>query len=107
MVSVKKHNYIPYFYTQDVYIQNYTFTENFTMPNAGVTYTIKNPYQSRLFLAAGKAVNRNYVFMSPTATDFRKVEGDMKWNNVLELKTSVARVLAISEDGDCLFSVSK
>lgn len=28
MVSVKKHNYIPYFYTQDVYIQNYTFTEN-------------------------------------------------------------------------------
>ena len=28
MVSIKKHNYIPYFYTQDVYIQNYTFTEN-------------------------------------------------------------------------------
>ena len=28
MVSVKKHNYIPYFYTQDVYIQNYTFTQN-------------------------------------------------------------------------------
>ncbi len=26
MVSVKKHNYIPYFYTQDIYIQNYTFT---------------------------------------------------------------------------------
>ncbi len=85
------------------YPLNYTFAESFTMTKAGVTYTIKNPYQSRLFLAAGKAANRNYVFMSPTATDFRKVEGDMKWDNVLELKTSVARVLAISEDGDCLF----
>ena len=85
------------------YPLNYTFTENFTMTKAGVTYTIKNPYQSRLFLAAAKAASRNYVFMSPTATDFRKVEGDMKWFNVMELGTSVARVLAISEDGDCLF----
>lgn len=85
------------------YPLNYTFTENFTMTNVGVTYTIKNPYQSRLFLAAAKAPNRNYVFMSPTATDFRKVETDMKWFNVMELGTSVARVLAISEDGDCLF----
>lgn len=28
MLSIKKHNYIPYFFTQDVYIQNYTFEES-------------------------------------------------------------------------------
>ncbi len=85
------------------YPLNYTFAESFTMTKAGVTYTIKNPHQSRLFLAAGRNASNNFVFMSPTATDFRKVEGEMQWFDVMELKTSVARVLAISEDGDCLF----
>lgn len=86
------------------YPLNYTFTENFTMTKAGVTYTIKNPYQSRLFLAGTNNGGNHQVYMSPTATDFRKVDTDMKWYKVMDLKkTSMARVLAISEDGDCLF----
>lgn len=88
------------------YPYNHKFDAPFTMSKAGETYTIKNPYQARLFVGAGKA-NGYRISMSTTPTDFRKVGTDMKWYNILTLRTSEPRALAISEDGDCLFVAAK
>ena len=59
----------------------YTFSEAMTVPaTGGIQGSIKNPYQSRLFVTA---VQQQYsgeyfskVFMTSNATDFRKVGGN-------------------------------
>ena len=92
----------------------YTFSEAMTVPaTGGIQGSIKNPYQSRLFVTA---VQQQYsgeyfskVFMTSNATDFRKVGGNdaatgINWLEVANLRQSVVRALAITDNGDCLFA---
>lgn len=82
----------------------YTFTQTLEL-KAGISesFTIKNPFQSRLFVGAGLSSARNHVFMNTTPSDFRKIGTDMKWYTLINMGGSVAKALAVTEDGDCLF----
>ena len=82
-----------------------------TLRAEGIFGSIKNPIQSRLFVAAITSQYDgslcNYIYMTYNATDFRKVGGNagngINWIEVANLRESVVRAMAITEDGNCLY----
>lgn len=89
----------------------YRIAEQCTLDVAGISGIIKNPIQSRLFVTAvaqqfdGALYSK--VYMTSNATDFRKVGGNssegINWIDIANLKESVVRALAITQDGENLF----
>ncbi len=89
----------------------YRIAEQCTLTAAGIEGVIKNPIQSRLFVTAvaqqfdGALYSK--VYMTSNATDFRKVGGNstdgINWLDVANLRESVVRALAITQDGENLF----
>ena len=89
----------------------YRIAEQCTLDVAGISGIIKNPIQSRLFVTAvaqqfdGTLYSK--VYMTSNATDFRKVGGNsaegINWIDIANLKESVVRALAITQDGENLF----
>lgn len=89
----------------------YRIAEQCTLDVAGISGIIKNPIQSRLFVTAvaqqfdGALYSK--VYMTSNATDFRKVGGNssegINWIDIANLKESIVRALAITQDGENLF----
>lgn len=89
----------------------YRIAEQCTLTAAGIEGVIKNPIQSRLFVTAvaqqfdGALYSK--VYMTSNATDFRKVGGNstdgINWLDIANLRESVVRALAITQDGENLF----
>ena len=81
----------------------YVFPETFVAKDS-LTHTVKNPIQSRLFVAGAKP-SGNYIYMTPYPTDFTKIDRSMDWVAIVDnLGKSVPHVLAISPDGNCLYT---
>jgi hypothetical protein len=89
----------------------YRIAEQCTLDVAGISGIIKNPIQSRLFVTAvaqqfdGALYSK--IYMTSNATDFRKVGGNssegINWIDIANLKESIVRALAITQDGENLF----